>query len=345
VDLFGTVLPNTYARGHDAGIFFNLFGNKLTFTAKVYNNTYINDRNSNSTIGSRIARVENGTGSDRFSLQNFANPVAAARLGTGATPDQIATVAATITQFPDGFKQATLATNSGAAIRGTNDLEAKGVEVELTYNPTNSWRIKFSGAQTKSINTSLEGNLTNYIALRMPYWLSVKDDQGNLWWTSTALNAQSAQNFYSSAVEAPIKVDQALLGKSNPQIKEYTWRVISTYQFTQGRLKNVGLGGSVRWNSKSVIGYQGAAPDADGIVRSLDVNRGVYDPARSSFEFWASYSFRFHSDKIRAHVQLNLQNAFENGRLQATAINPDGTPYNYRIINPRKWILGTTFDL
>ena len=345
VDLFGNVLPNTYAHGHDAGFFVNLFGGKLVFSAKIYDNAYINDRNSDSTIGSRIARIENGTGSDHFSLQNFANSVASARLGPTATPDQIAAVAATITQFPVGFQNAVLATNSGAALRGTNNLDAKGAELELTYNPFSTWRIKFSGAQTKSINTSLEGNLTDYIALRMPYWLSVKDDQGNPWWTSTALGSQSAQNFYSSAVEAPIKVDQALLGKSNPQIKEYTWRVLSTYQFTQGPLRDVGVGGSVRWDSRSAIGYLGAAPDADGIVRSLDVSKPVYDPARASCDFWASYSLRLFHDKVRARIQLNLQNAFEGGRLQAVAVNPDGTPYNWRIINPRKWVLSTTFDL
>ena len=48
--------------------------------------------------------------------------------------------------------------------------------------------------------------------------------------------------------------------------------------------------------------------------------------------------------KARARFQLNLQNAFENGRLQATAINPDGQAYNYRIINPRKFVLTSTFD-
>jgi hypothetical protein len=25
-------------------------------------------------------------------------------------------------------------------------------------------------------------------------------------------------------------------------------------------------------------------------------------------------------------------------------VNPDGNPFNYRIINPRKWVLSTTFS-
>jgi len=44
-------------------------------------------------------------------------------------------------------------------------------------------------------------------------------------------------------------------------------------------------------------------------------------------------------------VQLNVRNIFERGRLQAVAVNPDGQPYAYRIIDPRQFILTTTFDL
>jgi hypothetical protein len=51
-----------------------------------------------------------------------------------------------------------------------------------------------------------------------------------------------------------------------------------------------------------------------------------------------------YKDRIRSHVQLNVMDVFENGGLRATAVNPDGQPYNYRIIDPRKFVLSTTFD-
>ena len=136
----------------------------------------------------------------------------------------------------------------------------------------------------------------------------------------------------------------SLKSKSNPQVKEYTGRMIMTYYFSTGRLRGFGVGGSAGRDSRSVIGYKGAAPDADGIVRSLDVNAPVYDPARNRFEFWTSYTTKLWKDKVRTRFQLNLQNAFENGRLQPTAINPDGQPYNYRIINPRRLLFSSTFD-
>jgi len=350
VSLTGQPLPNTSGRGRDVGVYFNV-SDKLVVRLTAYNNQQVNDRTPNSTISSRIGRIDAGgllpgttTASDPFSLYNFALNVAQSRLGAGASPAATAAVVDSITKYPAGFSQAIAANIAGSALRGTANNDYKGAELEVNYTPTKNWTIKFTGAQTKTINTAIENDLQAYIDGRMPYWLSIKDDLGNPWWTSTALGAQSAKAFFDSAVVVPIKLDQALLGKSNPQVKEYTGRMITTYYFSTGRLRGFGVGGSAGRDSRSVIGYKGAAPDADGIVRSLDVNAPVYDPARTRFEFWTSYTTKLWKDKVRTRFQLNLQNAFENGRLQPTAINPDGQPYNYRIINPRRLLFSSTFD-
>jgi hypothetical protein len=337
VNLYGNVLPNTYGHTHEEGIFLKTPDDKLVFSVKRYNTDQEDARSSNTTLGSRVARLEAGTGSDP-SLLTFATNVATARLGTGATQDQLNAVINSITQFPAGFAAANAA---GLTFAGTQDLTSKGYEAEITYSPTYNWNIKLDGAQTAAINTSIENDVASYIALRMPYWLTVKDDSGNLWWTS---NGNAALNFYTGNISAPLQVDQALLGKSNPQVKKYTFRTISTYRFTQGFMKSFTVGGSAAWNDRSAIGYLGATPDADGIVRSLDVNKPIYDPSRYTFDFWSSYALKLWSDRIGARIQLNVQNAFEGGRLQAASVNPDGTVYNWRIINPRKFVLSTTFD-
>jgi hypothetical protein len=338
VDLFGNVLPNTFGRGQDVGGFVNLLQDKLVLSIKFYKTNVENDRTSNSTLGTRIARLEAGTfipgtSADRQSLYYWAQQQ------TGSN----AAAAAAITQFPQGFQNALAANNSGAAIRGTSNTQGKGVEFEASYNPTYNWNLKFNATRTQATQTSIENDLQAYIDLRMPYWLSVRDAAGNQWWTSTAYATQSAQAFYQSAILIPLKLDQALLGKSNPQVKEWTWRLLSTYRFTRGKLNGFSVGGAARWDDKSVIGYYGTAPDPDGIVRGLDVNRPVYDPAHYQFDAWLAYSRKIWRD-IRAKIQLNVNNMFENGGLRAVAVNPDGQPYNWRIINPRQFVLTATFD-
>ena len=44
-------------------------------------------------------------------------------------------------------------------------------------------------------------------------------------------------------------------------------------------------------------------------------------------------------------MQLNVNNVFENGHLQPVAVNPDGTPWAFRIVDPRQFILSVKFDL
>ena len=48
---------------------------------------------------------------------------------------------------------------------------------------------------------------------------------------------------------------------------------------------------------------------------------------------------------MRTRLQLNVKNAFEKGRLQTVGANPDGSPYAFRIIDPRQFILSAKFDL
>jgi hypothetical protein len=49
--------------------------------------------------------------------------------------------------------------------------------------------------------------------------------------------------------------------------------------------------------------------------------------------------------RVRGKARLNIRDASESGRLQRVAINSDGSTYAYRIIDPRRFTLSTSFDL
>jgi len=81
-------------------------------------------------------------------------------------------------------------------------------------------------------------------------------------------------------------------------------------------------------------------------MRTYDINRPVFDPSRMSYDFSSAYNLRLFANKVRARVQLNVRDAFSHaGSLRAIAVNPDGSPSNFRIVDGRQWILTTTFDL
>ena len=91
--------------------------------------------------------------------------------------------------------------------------------------------------------------------------------------------------------------------------------------------------------------HGGAAPDPDGVVRTLDRDRPVFDSSRFYLDLNVGYGLRLFSDRIRTRLQLNVRNALEGGRLQAVAVNPDGAPFAYRIVDPRQFILSVSLEL
>ena len=105
----------------------------------------------------------------------------------------------------------------------------------------------------------------------------------------------------------------------------------------------------MRWESKGAIGFLAGPAETSGpyqgAVLFLDNNKPVWDKARAYFDLSAGYRLKFAGDKVRSKLQLNIKNAFEGGRLQPIAVNPDGRPYAYRIIDPRQFILSMSFDL
>ncbi len=343
IDLYDVTLPNTTGHGQDLGFTLTFFHDKFHLRLSEYKNSNINNRDSDATLGSRIVRLEDSTASGDPSLYNWAINTANAVYGT-TTSAQSQAYINQLTNFPAFFQGTLAANNAGIPVRGTDSTQAKGAELQLDYNPTYNWNLRLTGAQTKAINTSLESDLSSYIALRMPYWLTVNDGAGNYWWTSTQFTSSSAQSFYTANILNPEQIDQALLGKSNPQVKEYTWRMLTTYRFTEGWLKNIAVGGSLRWDSQSAIGYLGAAADPDGIVRSLNVNAPVWDPSRYSGELHTFYTTRIYNGKVGMRVQLNYNNAFQRSGLRVAGVNPDGTPFNFRIIDPGQYIVTTTFS-
>ena len=224
-----------------------------------------------------------------------------------------------------------------------------GKVFEITFNPTRYWTIKSTVTQTLAFNGQLSEEVQQYIDARMPIWTTIKGpNSGNTWWT-TPISGTTPSTFFLNNVLAPIKLLIATQGKQRTQTREYRFNGLTNYKLaglTENRyLKNADVGGAIRWESKASVGYFGAAPDSDGIVRNYDPNRPIWDQSRYYVDLSAGYNLRFFNDKVRARLQLNVKNIFENGRLQAVAYNPDGSPFAFRIVDPRQFIFSANFNL
>ncbi len=347
-NLFGDVLPNPTGEGRDYGITLSVLEGKLNVKVNKYTTLQVNSRSGDAGIvATRAIRMDtgrSGNGNDSFNLEAWATLLSNARFaaqGIVPTAAQTSSAVAKIMGLPEGF----LDTLVGKSITETSDIAAKGLEFELNYNPVRNWTMKLTAAQQISTDSNLSPGVQKYLDSRLPIWTTVKDDAGVNWWTTRLGSGGVPLDFYTGNVSAPFKLAIANSGKPRTQVREWRFNGLTNYNFTEGRLKNFSVGGGFRWEDKAAIGFRGAAPEADGVVRSLDGNRPVFDKSRYYVDLSTGYNMRLFNNRVRARIQLNVRNVFEKGRLQPIAVNPDGSAFAFRIIDPRMFILSTTFDL
>lgn len=231
-----------------------------------------------------------------------------------------------------------------------SDAFSRGKEFEIIANPTDYWTLRSTLTQSRSFNAIMSPALQDYVSARLPVWEAAKSPfDGSPYWNGTYKAGNvTPETWYLKNLLAPMKLAVATQGKPIAQNREWKFNVVTNYQLRgitdQRWLKNLNIGGAIRWEDRAVIGYGGAAPDPDGVIREYDATKPYYDKAHTYIDFLAGYNFKLHK-KYGVRLQLNVRNAFEGGRLQAAGVNPDGSAYVYRIVDPRQFILTATFSL
>ncbi len=260
-------------------------------------------------------------------------------------------------QLPENFM------NYRHFVGGTSDLISKGFELNLIYNPKRNWNLKLNLSRQHTLYENLLPEYAPWREARLQVWKNAHSDAMPIgyqdFWTYNNLTATDTirhigllggsssatpQDWFTVNVENQMTLVQNLNGKAVPTQREWRWNLISNYVFTDGVLKNVGIGGSIRGEDEALIGYLGGAPDPDGILRSLDENKPVYSEALYHVDLWLSYKTTIFRDKVGLKLQLNIRDAFENGGLQPIRVNPDGSPSVFRIIDARQFFLSAAFE-
>ena len=349
----GAVLPNPTGAGKDYAVTLNFFDGRLSFRLGKYETTQLNARGTIGTIATRARTIDVGSGGgNAFTLFSRANGWA-----TTLHPEWSAAQTTDYVNKTLGMSQDYVTFLQTASLNDINDAMSKGYELEVNYNPTRFWTMKFTGSKQAAVDTNMSPAVQAYIDSRYALWTTIEDPTSaidpatgkrQLWWNQ-AVGGNQPNSYFVGNVLSPLKLAQATAGKRKPQTREYSFNAFTSFRFAgvteNPRLKPLSVGGALRWADKAAIGYYGAAPDADGAIRSLDKTRPIYDKALAHVDLNASYDLKLFRNKVRTRVQLNIRNVGENTHLQRIAVNPDGNPWNYRIVDPTQYILTTTFDL
>jgi len=375
-DLFKRILPNPTGTDKSWGLGLNLLNNSLVLRFTRFDNIQKDSQATDiNTVAGRVLRVDfqtTGAGNPTPFLNLHDNAVRwVTWQNPGFTTDQVNTTVEQLTKF--SAADTAYYSNANPPIAATTDIRSVGSELSIDYNPTHNWTVNASVTDTKSINTAVSQALVDWIDQRMPIWTTLVDpsisdanaatenNPNKLWWlhrystatpagqpASFSATAATAQENFQAFVSAPFGIIKAQAGKSNPQVRRYSFRASTNYQLagiTDNKwLKNVSIGGAVRWEDKAAIGYYGVQ-SLPAIITDLDANRPIYDKARYYVDAFVSYRTKLWADKIGATFRLNVRNLGENGRLQPIGAFPDGTIHTYRIIDPQQFFFTASFDL
>lgn len=238
----------------------------------------------------------------------------------------------------------------------TVDLVAKGVEFELTYNPTPNLRFSFNAAEQQSqlsnVAPRLDKMVKDLIAISEsvplgPYLTGPQQAVDRLSrplaTTPFASNTITGSWLRSGTIGGVYFAQKALAGSDNPEVRRYRVNLVGNYSFSAGRLKGLRVGGAYRWQDKAAIGYPIIYDPTTG-VPIKKVSEPYYDDGSRFFDCWFGYSRRIFSDKVGWRMQLNVRNVFADGEPVVVQLQPDGSPTRVSIPVPRQFVLSNTFS-
>jgi hypothetical protein len=237
-------------------------------------------------------------------------------------------------------------------LRNLNDLTSEGTEYELTANPLPNWRITVNASRAEAVRSNVLNSWDEYITKNKDFYFdggyAVGDQPAADYWSfkgfydiphepnnpipsrrlGTNFNDEVFNRYYQAKATANMAVDE---------LRKWHFNAMTNYTFTRGFLKNVGVGGAVRWQDKSVIGYY---PKFDTNANSwvIDLNKPIQGPSEANYDVWISYERKFRN-RYTWSIQLNVYDIFSEKELIPTRANPDGTIAQVRIPAQTTWAL------
>ncbi len=229
----------------------------------------------------------------------------------------------------------------------TSNTVSKGIEMELTYNPTKNWRIMASVSKQEAMQSDIAAGLTAFVEERLAYWKSTP----GLWTGQVTSNnpwgiVQTGQQHFNQFELGDYIGYKSAEGKPSTQIAKWHASVISNYTFSDGTLKGLNFGGAGRYIEKSVIGNPAIVGDVNGTptVTGLDLAHPYTAPAYIGVDAWVGYAMKIYKDKYILSFQLNGRDLQTGGGARPIVANSDGAHAVFRVVQPRTFYLTTKLE-
>jgi outer membrane receptor protein involved in Fe transport len=237
----------------------------------------------------------------------------------------------------------------------TIDFAAKGMEVELVYNPTRNLRILANVARQETVQLNSYKVFKEFVERMSPIWESLGDIPRNGYPVGYGPNnpppasVQTLRAWLIPTVYVPYATLIATDGSASAEQRKWRANLVANYEFGQGsifgnRLKGWSVGGAIRWQDKVGIGYPTTRYDNRPILQSVvvDINHPYYAPAETNVDARIGYKRKFHGNKLEWSVQLNVTNLIAPTSLIPIGVQPWGGYSTVRLAPERRWYLTNT---
>lgn len=324
LNLLGETLPLPTGPGRDYGFSLDLFEGKLNLKFNWYKTDIKNARMG--FLGPVVAGQWELPWFDQVVI-----PEMAAKFGrTWTAADQYTTIG-----YGDG------------RTAETADEAAKGLEIEVTYNPTKNWRIMANASKQEAVQSNIAPGLTKWQEEVLPKW------QAQPWWNGAipggytdpwGASGSLRDQFYVFNSGRVLDTFKAFEGQANPELRKWRFNLVNTYAFTEGPVKGWNVGGAVRWEDEAAIGYPAISEVINGTptLTGIDISNAYTDGGNLNFDAWVGYSRRIWKDRLNWNVQLNVRDLGRSNSLQPLVKNSDGSTATYRIEFGPTWYLTST---
>ena len=326
--LYRSIAPAS-GKTNEAGVGVTLFNNKLDVKVTTFKSSQQGTTNNTGVASLRIAAFEDNlynalNAAERLSEWNTISPSGGTTTERYATPNNAAS---------------------------TQDTVSKGAAIEVYFRPNRNWDFVASIDKLENVVTRVGHEIGDFLAARAPFYKEYFDEGLRVDGTnnknpssSTLLTTQFVNTIAANWVNEVLAE-----GTSNRGIAPYTGKLVGRYSFTEGRLKGLGIGTNLRWESGKVIGYgqKTTSFNFGGLENyagpASDLTKEYKSGSIIAGGMVLNYSRKIMSDRVRWKIQFNAQNLFSKTGLRAVAANSDGSPI-WAVAPPRAYELSNSLD-
>lgn len=348
-DIFLNVLPSPTGTTEEYGFAVSLFQDKFYLRANRYET---NAENSTNASGVMATAINNGL------LQRAQIWLSDTRVDRTADADKL------LAAYPDLLNQVTwrVTTNATTGARtatftnpasnngDTSSTAAKGYEFELTYNPTQNWRITANVAKQEAVRTNLLPRTRAIIDRMRPIWASLGVIGADIYQLGegpgNVLPNNNFQTWVNSNILVPFAQAVALEGANSPELREWRVNVITNYTFSNSSLflpmlKGVNVGGGARYQSKASVGFPVSVDSSGATIVSID--RPYWGDEEIAVDAWIGYRRKIFDDRVDWKIQLNATNLTTGSDPITVRAQPWGAPAIVRVPPEKRWYVTNTF--